>query len=151
VTGDDDLSARVRRLECVEAARNLHQQYAEAVDALDAGSVADLFLDKAELTTARGVRVGRDAIRDHFASIFTASTAETRHFLMAPRVLSTDDHQVHLRSTFLFVARNHASSIGWGTYDDDVDVSATRPLFAAKVITVAVRTDLASGWAVSAP
>jgi SnoaL-like domain len=144
----EDLEARVRRLEDIEAARGMYHVYADTLDVPDATTVAALFADDAVLHTPVGDFEGRAAIEDFYGKAFAADTSEKRHFVVNPRVVETGPSTVRLQSYFLYLGRGDAQSIiGWGTYDDVIDVSRPEPLFREKTIAVHVGTDLAQGWA----
>jgi len=143
-----DLRQRVRRIEEIERARGFLLTYAETVDDPDPETAAGLFREDAVLSTARGIARGRPEIRDFFRSAFAADRSEKRHFLVNQRATWLEDGLVRLESYFHFVGRLPDTSVlGWGRYDDTVDVSGERPCFAAKTIALDVRTDLTQGWA----
>jgi hypothetical protein len=145
---DPDLEDRLRRLEGIEVARGIYHVYAETLDEPDAKAVAALFAEDGVLRTPVGDFEGRGAIEDFYRKAFEADTSLKRHFIVNPRVAETAPGTVRLRSYFLYVGRGDDKSIiGWGTYDDLVDVSGPEPLFKEKRITVHVGTDLAQGWA----
>lgn len=144
---DHDLEARLRRLEDIETARGMYQIYAETLDVPDAAAVAGLFADSAVLHTALGDFTGRPAIEEFYRKAFAADPSVKRHFVVNPRVVEATPGTVRLASYFLFVGRGDRSIIGWGTYDDVVDVSGPQPRFREKTIAVHVGTDLATGWA----
>lgn len=144
----NELAARLQRLEDIEAARGIFQIYAEVLDIPDAATVTRLFAPDAALHTPVGDFVGVSAIEDFYSSAFASDTSVKRHFIVNPRVVDTAPGQVRLESYFLYVGRaDGASVIGWGTYDDLVDVSGPTPLFLEKTIAVHLGTDLATGWA----
>jgi hypothetical protein len=143
-----DLRRRVLRLEETEVARGLLHAYAHALDVPVAERVASLFAVDGTLRTSRGVAEGRAEISEFFRTAFAADPSVKRHFIMTPRATWLGPGRVRLQSYFLYVGRGaDASVIGWGTYDDIIDVSGPEPLFAEKVIEVHVGTDLATGWA----
>lgn len=144
----DQLLERVARLEAIETARGMFHVYAETLDVPDAGRVAALFTEDGVLTTPVGAFSGRAAIEEFYASAFATDTSLKRHFIVNPRILRADASQVRLSSYFLYTGRGDDTSIiGWGTYDDTIDVTGPAPLFSAKTIAVHVGTDLATGWA----
>ena len=54
---------------------------------------------------------------------------------------------VRLEAYFSFIGRaTRLSVLGWGTYDDTVDVTGPEPRFARMRIESHLRTDLAAGW-----
>jgi SnoaL-like domain len=141
------LARRLRRLEDVEAARGLFQTYAHVLDTPDPETVTALFTADAVLTTALGVAKGHDEIRAFFVRAFEKDPSIKRHFIVNPRATWLSEGRVRIESYFLYVGRGTgASIIGWGTYDDVIDVSGPEPLFAAKIIDVHVGSDLATGW-----
>lgn len=141
------LTERVQRLEEVEAARGLFQAYAAALDTPRPETVAALFTGHGTLTTPKGVATGPDEIGTFFEAAFTRDPSVKRHFIVNPRATWLEAGRVRLESHFFFVGQGSASVIGWGTYDDVVDVTGAEPLFAAKTITMHVSTTLADGWA----
>jgi SnoaL-like domain len=144
----EDLEVRLRRLEDIETARGMYHVYAETLDVPDAASVAALFTDGAVLRTPVGDYHGRPAIEDFYSKAFAADTSLKRHFMVNPQVVETTPGTVRLQSYFLYVGRGDDQSIiGWGTYDDVIDVTGPSPLFREKTIAVHVGTDLATGWA----
>lgn len=145
---DEDLAARVQRLEDIESARGLFNTYAETLDVPDADAVTALFAEDAELHVPFGSFTGRAEIRKFFAEAFEADPSLKRHFIVNPKVVSVEGRRVRMRSYLLYLGRGAESSIiGWGTYDDTIDVSGPEPVFASKTIAIHVGTDLATGWA----
>ncbi len=148
---DDELNAlrqRVLRLEQIEHARGYLHTYAETMDDRDPETACRLFREDAVLTTVRGVARGRAEIRQFYRETLTPDQSGSRHFVAAPRATWLADGLIRLESYFQFVGRgDDASVIGWGTYDDTVDVSGERPCFAAKTITLHLRTSVEQGWA----
>lgn len=143
----DELIARVRRLEDIEAARNMYHVYAETLDDPNAKTVAQLFAEDAVLHTPMGDFTGRQAIEDFYASAFEADTSLKQHLIVNPKVVSAEPGRVRLQSYFLYLGRgDDASIIGWGTYDDTVDVTGPDPLFVEKTIGIIVGTTLDQGW-----
>jgi hypothetical protein len=143
----EDLAARVRRLEEVEAARNMHHIYASTLDEPSAKTVAQLFAEDAVLNTPVGSFTGRQAIEGFYAAAFEADTSLKQHLIVNPKIVSAEPGRIRLQSYFLYLGRgNDASVIGWGTYDDTVDVSGPEPLFEEKTIGIIVGTTLDAGW-----
>ena len=143
----EDLVARVRRLEDVEAARNMHHIYASTIDEPSAKTVAQLFAEDAVLNTPMGSFEGRQAIEDFYAMAFEADTSLKQHLITDVKVVSAEAGRVRLQSYFLFLGRgDDASVIGWGTYDDTVDVTGPEPIFVEKTIDIIVGTTLDAGW-----
>ncbi len=143
----EDVVARLRRLEDIEAARNMHHVYASTLDEPNAKTVAELFTENAVLHTPVGSFPGRQAIEDFYSAAFEADTSLKQHFVVNPKVISAEPGRVRLQSYFLYLGRgDDASVIGWGTYDDTVDVSGPEPLFVEKTIGIIVGTTLDAGW-----
>lgn len=148
MTDINEIEARLRRLEDIESARNMHHLYAETLDEPNAKTVAPLFAEDAVLHTPMGDFEGRAAIEDFYAVAFEADPSVKRHLIVNPKVVTAEPGLVRLQSYFVYVGRgDDASIIGWGTYDDTVDVSGPVPLFKEKTIEVHVGTTLDAGWA----
>lgn len=142
------LLARVRRMEEIEAARNLLHTYASTMDDPTPERVAALFTEDGVLRTTLGEFPGRAAIAAFFAERIAADAAGTRHFTVSPRTRWLAPGRVGVASYFLFTGRRRdASALGWGTYADVVVVDGDTALFAERSIDVQMRTDLATGWA----
>jgi len=142
-----DLQDRLRRLEQIEQARNFLHTYAQTQDVPDPEKAAGLFREDGTLTTSRGVVHGREAIAELFATVMAADKSEKRHYIVNPHTTWLEDGLVRIQSYFLFVGRGEdMSRIGWGQYDDTIDVSGERPCFAAKTIDLEVKTSLVEGW-----
>lgn len=150
ITMTDDiaeLAARVRRLEDIEAARGVFLSYSRVFDAPDADRVIELFTPDATLTTPVGAFKGHEEIRGFYAWAIAAEPSVKRHLITNPQTTSLGGGQVRIESDFLFLGVGDTSVVGWGSYDDVVDVSGDRPLFAEKTIKIDVATDLEKGWA----
>jgi hypothetical protein len=153
VTPDDldELRHRLRRLEQIEQARNFLHTYAQTQDDPDPQRAAALFREDGTLRTSFGVVAGRAAFAEFYTGAFARDTTEKRHYIVNPHTTWLAEGQVRIRSYFLFVGRGDDSSrIGWGQYDDTIDVSGERPCFAVKAIDLELRTELADGWPLDA-
>lgn len=147
-TGPDDQATRVARLEECAAATNLLHTFAAALDEPEVERVIALFREDAVLSSPRREARGHDEIRAFFGEAWAADSSAKRHFVMSPRVTWLEPGQVRLEAYFFFVGRMPDSSVlGWGTYDDVVDVTGAEPRFARIRMESHLRTDLASGWA----
>ena len=145
--GLEELRHRLHRLEQIEQARNFLHTYAQTQDTPDPERAAALFREDGTLTTARGVVRGRTAIADLFRTVMAADPSEKRHYIVNPHTTWLEDGLVRIQSYFLFVGRGEdLSRVGWGQYDDTIDVSGERPRFAAKTIDLEVKTSLVEGW-----
>jgi hypothetical protein len=149
-----DLSAleeRLTRLEDIETARSMFHLYADTLDVPRAETVTALFVDDGILHTPVGSFSGREEIEKFYAGAFASDPSIKRHFIVNPKATWLSPGRVRLESYFLYTGRGvGASIIGWGTYDDVVDVSGPEPRFVEKTIAIAVGTDLAAGWPVDA-
>jgi hypothetical protein len=147
MTDIEELAARLQRLEDIEAARGMFHVYAETLDEPNAKTVAQLFADDAVLHTPVGDFTGRPAIEDFYRQAFAADTSLKQHLIVNPKVVGTDPGRVRMQSYFLYLGRGDDDSIiGWGTYDDTIDVSGQEPLFLEKTIGIIVGTTLDAGW-----
>ncbi len=143
----EELAARLGRLEDVEVARGFFHTYAETLDEPDAATVAALFAEDGTLHTPVGSFTGRGAIEKFYGDAFAADTSLKRHFIVNPTSESLEPGVVRIQSYFLYTGRGEgASIIGWGTYDDTIDVRGDRPIFLEKTIQVHVGTTLDQGW-----
>ncbi|WP_432843261.1 nuclear transport factor 2 family protein [Dactylosporangium sp. CA-092794] len=146
------LAARVRRLERLEMARSLFHDYAAAVDRHAVDAVVALFHEQAVLRNPRGVFTGPAQIADAFRAAWELEPSLKRHFVANPGLTAQTDDIVAATAHFHFIGRGEDRSIiGWGEYDDRIDVSGPRAVFLSKTITVHLSTDLATGWALDIP
>ncbi|MFV0459246.1 MAG: nuclear transport factor 2 family protein [Actinomycetales bacterium] len=143
----DDLAARVRRLEEVDAARGHVAAYAAVLDVADPDRVAGLFAEDGRLCTRRGQNVGREAIADFYRQRSAEDASVKRHFIANTRLVWLRPGLVGAASHFLFTAQGSDSVLGWGTYRDEVRVDGTRCEFTSKTIVLEVATTLGRGWA----
>jgi hypothetical protein len=142
-----DLAERVARLEDCAAATDILHTWAAALDEPDLDTVLDLFLPDAVLSSPRRDATGHDEIREFFSQAWSYDPSSKRHFVMSPRVTWLEPGRVRLETYFYFIGRLPDSSVlGWGTYDDVVDVRGDRPRFASVRMESHLRTDLTTGW-----
>lgn len=142
-----DLETRLARLEEFEAARGLLHTYATVLDEPDEDTVLALFAPDATFTNPRGTYRGHAEIARGFREAWTADPSRKRHFIATPQLTSVEPGVVESRAEFLFLGRGDGSVIGWGTYDDRIVVDQGRALFLSKTNHIALKTDLATGWA----
>jgi 3-phenylpropionate/cinnamic acid dioxygenase small subunit len=146
-TDDTELHARVLRLEALTAARDLLDEYAEAADTRELGPVLELFAPDAVLHSPRGVYLGHDQIATSYTDGWALDPSRKRHFVTNARLRALPDGTVRVTAHFFYLGRGVGRSVvGWGDYDDVVDVSGARPLFRTKRINHAVATDIVAGW-----
>lgn len=142
-----DLRERVRRLEAVEIARDHVHSYARILDEPRSETVTAHFASDAVLVTPSRKVHGSTEIREFFAAAFATNSSIKRHFIANARTAWLGDSRVRVHSQFFFTGRGTGRSVvGWGDYDDIVDVGGPAPLFTEKAITVEVSTDLVTGW-----
>ena len=144
----EDLLHRLTRLEECSRASNLLHTFAASLDEPDLDTVLALFREDALLSSPRREARGHQEIGAFFADAWLADPSAKRHFVMTPRVTWLSPGRVRLEAYFTFVGRMPDSSVlGWGTYDDLVDVTGPEPQFAEVRMESHLRTDLAQGWA----
>ncbi len=149
MSGDEltELRERVRRLEAAEIARDHVHAYARVLDDPRPETVTALFAPDAVLTTPSRKVHGRAEIRAFFERAFRADRSVKRHFIANARTTWLGDSRVRVRSQVFFTGRGaDRSVIGWGGYDDIVDVGGPEPSFVEKNMVIEVSTDLAAGW-----
>lgn len=139
------LVERISRLEEAELARNLLHAYAEELDDPTPEAVADLFTDTGVLSVPSGDFSGREEVTGFYRDRF-GSGGEKRHFIMNVRTRTQGPGLVEVASYFVFTARDAASTIGWGTYVDLIEVVDGTARFQHKTITPHLTTDLSRGW-----
>ncbi|GAA1103970.1 hypothetical protein GCM10009668_23780 [Nocardioides dubius] len=135
-----------RAWECVVAGNVLHT-FATAVDAQDLRATLACFRPDAILETPSAVHRGHQEIAAFFTEAWRRDPSDKRHFVTAPRVTWIEPGLVRLETYFCFTGRLPDQSIlGWGEYDDLVDVSGDEPRFVRIHLQNHLRTDLAAGW-----
>ena len=141
------LAARLRRLEAFEAARDLGHDYAAAADTRELAPVLALFAPAAVRHSPRGGYSGHEQIAESYTAGWTLEPSRKRHFVTNTRLGLEADGTVASSAYFFLLGRGTGRSvIGWGTYEDRIDVSGERPVFTEKRITLLMSTDLATGW-----
>jgi hypothetical protein len=142
----DDITARLDRLELIEAAKAVTARYGRVIDAKDVAGLGGVFSDDVVLHLPSGDRRGIDAVRKFFAGAF-AEQGMRRHFLANQIAEVTADNEVRVQSYFLFMGADDHSVIGWGAYDDRVRGRGDAARITDKTIVLDVHTDLQRGWA----
>lgn len=141
------LVARLEALETAERAREVSWRYATAVDTVDFDLLARCFTEDAVLTTRKGTRQGRDEIVAYYRTALADPVAR-KHFLGNQTVTPTAPGQATMESYFAYTyAGDDISILGWGTYDDTVQVIDGVGYLTAKRITVDTHADTRVGWA----
>ncbi|MFF3574251.1 nuclear transport factor 2 family protein [Nocardia jiangxiensis] len=142
-----ELRERVRRLEAAEIAREHLHAYARILDDPRPETVTALFAPAAVLTTPSRKANGRAEIREFYEWAFRADASIKRHFITNARTTWLGDSRVRVQAQVLFTGRGtDRSVVGWGSYDDIVDVSGPQPRFTEKHMVIEVSTDLVAGW-----
>jgi hypothetical protein len=146
----EDLAARLRRLELIELAKVATMTYGRACDRKDVEELrTNVFTNDIVVRLPSRELSGIDNVAGFYADVFAAEPGTRRHFLtnQVAEVYGTD--RVHLDSYFFFLSADARSVIGWGSYHDVVVVEDDRPRISDKTIILDVHTDLDSGWAMS--
>jgi hypothetical protein len=147
---EDDLVARVRRLELIELAKVASANYGRAVDRKDVDELRrDVFTADVVLRTPRDEYRGVDDVLAFFAGAFASEPGTRRHFLANQIAAVVGPDRVQIDSYFFFVSADARSVIGWGAYRDLVVVRDDEARIAEKEIDLDVHTDLAAGWAMT--
>jgi 3-phenylpropionate/cinnamic acid dioxygenase small subunit len=147
MTALEVLEIEVQRLAQCQAAANILHTYASSLDEPDVDTVLRLFREDAILETPGSTAAGHEQIGAFFRRAWAADSSVKRHFVTSPRVTWLEPGLVRLEAYFSFIGRaTRQSVLGWGTYDDTVDVTGPEPRFARMRIESHLRTDLAAGW-----
>jgi hypothetical protein len=147
MTGLETLEVQVQRLTQCQAAANILHTYAATLDEPEVAAVLRLFAEDAVLETPGSTAAGHEEIGAFFRKAWAADPSAKRHFITSPRVTWLEPGLVRLEAYFYWIGRAPGESVlGWGTYDDTVDVTGPIPRFARMRIESHLRTDLASGW-----
>ena len=142
----DDVTARLERLELIEAAKVVTARYGRVIDAKDVAGFDSVFSDDVVLHLPSGEHRGIDAVRKFFAGAFMEQGTR-RHFLANQIAEVMGPDEVRVQSYFLFISEDDHSVIGWGAYDDRVRRRAGVARITDKTIVLDVHTDLQRGWA----
>ena len=143
----DDLSARLSRLETIEASRDLLAEYAAAVDGQDLDRLARVFAPDAVLTAPGRRFEGVDAIVEFYRTAFADDPSPRRHFVTNVRVDAATATTAALSAYFLYTAGTAAKSIlGWGRYTDRYGLVGTDLRMTSKDIVVDFRGPVEATW-----
>jgi hypothetical protein len=146
----DDLAARVQRLELIELAKVATVNYGRACDDKDVEALrARVFTDDVVLRIRDRVLRGIDDVADFYAGAFATEPGTRRHFLTNQIAEVDGSGHVRVESYFFFVSEDAQSVIGWGAYRDVVVALDAGLRIADKTIVLDVRTDLRAGWAMA--
>lgn len=117
------LTARLGRLEAIEAARECLYRYADGVDSRDWALLGSAFAEDAVMVMPGAEVRGRDAIVDRLRGMLPPEFI-TRHIIANPRVEYTGPNTARVHSTIYYAHEGSGfEATGWGDYIDGVSVS----------------------------
>lgn len=117
------LTARLERLETVEAARDCLYRYADGVDSRDWTLLRSAFAPDAVLVMPGSEISGADAIVAGLRSMLPSEFV-TRHLIVNPRVEYLEPGRARVRSTIYYAHEGAGfEATGWGDYIDDIAVA----------------------------
>ncbi len=147
---NDDVLARLERLETIEAARRASNRYALAVDTQDFELMETVFTADARLHLGGGREFsGRDAVVDFYRGRLDPNQQQ-KHFIVNNDVTWTAPGRVDMTSYLLFTGSGlDKSTLGWGTYIDRIEVIDGVGYIAEKTIIISMNADARVGWATS--
>jgi 3-phenylpropionate/cinnamic acid dioxygenase small subunit len=127
---DDDISARLRRLEDVVQIHQLFMDYKRVLDGKDFGAYAELFAEDGEFVAIDGGARGRAAIEAMVAAmpgtdLLGANVGDDFHLVLNPQIeLEADDpDRARAQSTWAYVVKGEAGEpvlAKLGHYDDEL-------------------------------
>jgi hypothetical protein len=147
---NEDVYARLERLETIEEARRASNRYALAVDTQDFDLMGRVFTADAKLHLGGGREfAGREAIVDFYRGRLDPSQTQ-KHFIVNNDVTWTSPGHADMTSYLLFTASGpDKSTLGWGTYIDRIEVIDGVGFIAEKTIIISMNADSRAGWATS--
>lgn len=147
---NEDVYARLERLETIEEARRASNRYALAVDTQDFDLMGTVFTADAKLHLGGGREfTGREAIVDFYRGRLDPSQTQ-KHFIVNNDVTWTSPGHADMTSYLLFTASGpDKSTLGWGTYIDRIEVIDGVGFIAEKTIIISMNADSRAGWASS--
>lgn len=120
---NDNLAARLERLERVEIAKAAVTRYGRAIDARDVGAIADgVFTADAVLRAPNGEYHGIDAILGFFREAFAGALGMQRHFMTNQVANPVGENEVEIESYFYYFSVDQQTVIGSGAYRDRIVV-----------------------------
>jgi hypothetical protein len=127
---DDDVSARLRRLEDVEQIHQLFMDYKRVLDGKDFGAYAALFAEEGEFVAIDGGARGRAAIEAMVAAmpstdLLGANVGDDFHLVLNPQIQldANNPDRARAQSTWAYVVKGAAGQpvlAKLGHYDDDL-------------------------------
>lgn len=124
----DDLSARVRRLELIELAKTATINYARACDRKAVDELrTNVFTSDAALHVPNREFRGIDDVAGFYDNAFAAEPGSRRHFLTNQLTEVVGEDRVRVESYFVFLSADAGWVIGWGQYRDVVVVGDDGP------------------------
>jgi hypothetical protein len=143
---NDDVHARLEKLESIEAARNVTQQYARAIDSLDWALLTETFTDDANLISRSSSHVGREAVIANYRRALEAPL-DRKHFIINTSAEWMSRGEVIVNSYFIYTfAGDETSVLGWGNYTDQVRIENGVARIAEKRISVDRSGSVLPGW-----
>lgn len=145
----EQLEARLRRMEDMEAVRRLLGIYCSALDARDGRTMETLFALDARLAvpTWNLDFQGREAIMRFYEDYFQMEWKDPRHYC-ANIVIEPEGSGYKSFAYFHETAsRGTESVIGWGTLEDVLTYEDNAWKFSSRIITVLALTPITKGWA----
>jgi len=128
--------SRSARLLETQHAQGLLYDYVMALITRDPEAMARLWKPEGVLEAKAGTYRGRREIVDYYTMQFGTDPRAKSHIIGPQRVTWERPGVVRIRSTFLVAVPGPGPLLGWGTYDDLVEVSGEVALFASKRIQV---------------
>jgi hypothetical protein len=147
---NDEVLARLERLETIEAARRASNRYALAVDTQDFELMETVFTADARLHLGGGREFsGREAVVDFYRGRLDPNQQQ-KHFIVNNDVTWTSSGRADMTSYLLFTGSGpDKSTLGWGTYIDRIEVIDGVGYIAEKTIMISMNADARVGWATS--
>lgn len=145
----DDLEARVRALEDVEAIKKLTFRYAYSVDARDWTDVADCFAEGATIDFgAVGKHVGKDEIAKFFREVIPSRVTFTLHRVLNPVIDVQGENAKGLWYFSVPATDKPTNGAMWiaGRYDNEYVKESGVWKLSSMVATFYFRTPFDQGW-----
>lgn len=142
----EDVHARLEKLESIEAARNVTQQYARAIDSLDWELLTETFSDDAHLISRSSSYTGREAVIANYRRALE-SPVDRKHFIINTSAEWMSRGEVIVNSYFLYTfAGEDTSLLGWGNYTDRVRIENGVARISEKRISIDRSGSVLPGW-----
>ena len=143
---NDDVHARLEKLESIESARNVTQQYARAIDSLDWELLTETFTEDANLISRSSSHVGREAVLANYRRALEPPV-DRKHFIINTSAEWMSRGEVIVNSYFIYTyAGDETSILGWGNYTDRVRIENGVARIAEKRISIDRSGTVLPGW-----